>query len=237
MSRILSVLLSSLICASALADEAAVKQALRAKFPKAAIENVQKSDIAGLYEVFMERQVLYTDESVSYIFAGKIIETKTDKNVTEERLRQLTAIKFDTLPLDLAVKTVKGNGQRALAVFSDPLCPYCQQLERELALVTDVTIYTFLYPIESLHPGASEVAKTIWCAPDRSKAWDDWMLRGQKPAGGNSCETPVAELQTVGGKHHVDGTPTMVFADGTVVSGALPVRQLETGLRIAQQKP
>ena len=226
-----------LFCTPSRADETSVRQALQAKFPRATIQSVQKSPMAGLYEFFMERQVLYTDETVSYVFAGKIIDTKTDMNITDERLRVLTAIRFDTLPLDSAIKTVNGSGARKLAVFSDPHCPFCQQMERDLALVTDITIYTFLYPIDSLNPGASEVARAIWCSPDRSKAWDDWMLRAQKPGATGACDNPVASLQGIGRKYHIDGTPTLVFADGTVVAQALQLRQLEAALRIAQPQP
>lgn len=237
MLRMFVIALMLLVSTFALADEASVKKALQEKFPKASIESVQRSGIAGLYEIYMERQVLYSDENAAHIFAGKIIETKTDKNITQERLRQLSAIPFDSLPLDLAIKTVKGNGSRKLAIFSDPLCPYCQQMERDLALVTDVTIYTFLYPIESLHPGASEVAKAIWCSPDRSKTWEEWMLRGQKPATVETCDTPVVALQELGRKYRIDATPTLVFADGNVAPGALQLRQLETALRTAQHQP
>lgn len=211
----------------AYANEAEIKKTLEAKFPQAKVDKVTKTPYFGLYEVFMDKQLFYTDEKVSYIFLGNIIDAKTNQNITQQRLAKLTAIPFDTLPLDLAIKTVRGNGSRKVAVFSDPDCPFCRRLEKELANVTDVTIYTFLYPIPSLHPDAAEKAKAVWCSPDRVKAWDDLMLRGIAPSAPASCANPVDKLMALGEKHRIFGTPTLIFPDGTVVPGAVPLAQLE----------
>jgi thiol:disulfide interchange protein DsbC len=210
-------------------DLASVKKAIAEKFPEAGT-NIEVSKTAfGWYEVFAGGRLFYTDENVSYFFLGNIVDAKSMSNITQQRLQKLTAIKFESLPLDYAIKTVKGNGKRKIAVFSDPDCPYCKRLEKDMANVTDVTVYTFLYPIASLHPDAERKAKLIWCAPNRQKAWDDLMLRGVMPAE-KTCDTPLDEIQAVGQKYKMNGTPTLVFADGRVVPGAIGPSDMETYL-------
>ncbi|MBC7945739.1 MAG: DsbC family protein [Burkholderiales bacterium] len=217
----------------AYADEAALKKAVEAKFPQAKVESVTKSPYPGLYEVVIEGQLVYADEGFNYLFDGSIIETKNLANLTEQRKQKLSAVKFDALPLDLAIKNVRGNGKRKLAVFSDPDCPYCKKIEKDLAKLKDVTIYTFLYPIESLHPNADEKAAAIWCSADRVKAWDDLMLRGIAPAADKACKTPLAEIAQFGQKLKINGTPTLIFADGQRIPGAIPGEQIEKLLEAA----
>ena len=210
-------------------DIAAVKKAIAEKFPEAGGNIEVTKTTFGWYEVYAGGRLFYTDEDVNYFFLGNIVEAKSMSNITAQRLQKLSAIKFESLPLDFAIKTVKGSGKRKVAVFSDPDCPYCKRLEKDLANVTDVTIYTFLYPIASLHPDAARKSKAIWCAPNRQKAWDDYMLRGVLAAD-KSCDTPIDEIQAVGQKYKMNGTPTLVFADGRVVPGAIPTADMETYL-------
>lgn len=227
MTKIAALLTLLLFAASASADEAALRKNLQARFPGIQVQNVAKSPIKGLYEVVLQGRLIYVDEKADYFILGSIIDAKTRRNLTEARMRQLFRVRFDTLPLDLAIKVVKGNGRRKIAVFSDPDCPYCRQLEQELKGIDNVTVYTFLFPIDSLHPGASSKAKAIWCAPDRARAWTAWMQEGKPPPAGADCATPLARLAALGAKLNVNGTPTIVFADGRVVPGAVPLPQLE----------
>lgn len=210
-------------------DIATVKKAIAEKFPEAGSNIEVTKTTFGWYEVYAGGRLFYTDEDVNYFFLGNIVEAKTMSNITAQRLQKLSAIKFESLPLDFAIKTVRGNGKRKVAVFSDPDCPYCKRLEKDLANVTDVTIYTFLYPIPSLHPDAARKSKAIWCAPNRQKAWDDYMLRGVLAAD-KSCDSPIDEIQAVGQKYKMNGTPTLVFADGRVVPGAISTSDMETYL-------
>jgi thiol:disulfide interchange protein DsbC len=221
-----SALIGLLVVSAAQADIASVKKAVQAKFPDAGQVEVNKTPYSGLYEVFGGGQLFYTDEDVSFFVLGNIVDAKTMKNVTEERKQKLSAIKFESLPLELAIKNVKGSGKRKLAVFSDPDCPFCKRLEKDMVNVTDVTIYTFLYPIASLHPDAHAKAKAVWCASDRVKAWDNLMQRGVAPES-KECDAPLDQLQALGQKHGVSGTPTLVFADGRVVPGAIQAQQME----------
>ena len=210
-------------------DIATVKKAIAEKFPEAGSNIEVTKTTFGWYEVYAGGRLFYTDEDVNYFFLGNIVEAKSMSNITAQRLQKLSAIKFESLPLDIAIKTVRGNGKRKVAVFSDPDCPYCKRLEKDIANVTDVTIYTFLYPIPSLHPDAARKSKAIWCAPNRQKAWDDYMLRGVLAAD-KSCDSPIDEIQAVGQKYKMNGTPTLVFADGRVVPGAIPTSDMETYL-------
>ncbi|MDD5330861.1 MAG: DsbC family protein [Sulfuricella sp.] len=234
-SKLMACLLSAFFIAgcaqadpNAGAGEAAVKKAVQAKFSGIQINSLKKTAYDGLYEVVVEgNQVIYTDKNANYLMVGNLIDAKTQRNVTEERMRDLMRVKFDTLPFESAIKQVKGNGSRKLAVFSDPDCPYCKRLDAELEKITDVTIYTFLYPIASLHPQATERAKAVWCAADRNKAWDDLIKKGIMPSSGTNCDNPVAKLNELGGKLKVSGTPTLIFADGMRVPGMVPAEHLE----------
>ena len=228
--RLIPALILLLVSACyAQTDIATVKKAIAEKFPEAGSNIEVTKTTFGWYEVYAGGRLFYTDEDVNYFFLGNIVEAKSMSNITAQRLQKLSAIKFESLPLDFAIKTVRGNGKRKVAVFSDPDCPYCKRLEKDLANVTDVTIYTFLYPIPSLHPDAARKSKAIWCAPNRQKAWDDYMLRGVLAAE-KSCDSPIDEIQAVGQKYKMNGTPTLVFADGRVVPGAISTSDMETYL-------
>jgi thiol:disulfide interchange protein DsbC len=181
--------------------------------------------------VLFDEQIVYTDAKVTYMFVGNVYEANTKRNLTQAKLRQLTRVPFDSLPLDLAFKRVKGNGERKLAIFSDPDCPYCARLEKELKGIDNVTIYTFLYPIDQLHPDAARKSRVIWCAPDKVKAWDAFFESNVLPGNDGTCDNPIAATAALGSKLKVTATPTLVFADGSIVPGALPSDQLEQEIK------
>lgn len=222
----------------AIADEASLKKAVEAAYPKFKVESVVKTPYAGLYEVFMGGQIIYTDEKLTFLIAeGRLVDPKSKKDVTGERLEELTKVDFNSLPLDQAIKVVKGNGSRKLVVFSDVDCPYCKQLERkELSNISDVTIYTFLYPIDQLHPDAANKSKLIWCANNRAKAWNDWILNNQLPSSAGNCEVPLERVGELARKLGVTSTPTLIFADGKRVMGAQPYKEIEKYLQAATKK-
>jgi len=221
-------LLFGLAVTTAHADDAAIKKNIEAKFPGAKVQSVTKTPYAGLYEVLVEGpQLIYSDDKAKYVFMGAVLDLDAQKNLTEERMQKLTAVKFDTLPLGDAIKVVKGNGSRKIAVFSDADCPYCKKFEQELVNVTDITVYNFLMPLEQLHPEAGKKSRQIWCAPDKVKAWDDWMMKGTLPKNDGNCDNPVAKTVQLGQKLGVQGTPTIIFADGRRVPGMVPAAKLE----------
>lgn len=223
-----SVLLSCLLAAAgaASANEAEIKRLIESKFG-GKVESVSKAGYLGLYEVYAEGGIFYTDEKVSAIIVGgQMIDGKNTKNVTEERLRKLTAIKFSELPLERAIKQVRGDGKRVLVSFEDPNCGYCKRLAKDLQKLENVTVYTFLYPI--LSEDSVRKSKQIWCAPDRAKAWNDWMVEGKTPAGREDCDTAtITRNQDYGRKLNISGTPTLFFADGERVPGAMPLARIE----------
>jgi thiol:disulfide interchange protein DsbC len=212
---------------TAASDAAGVKKLLETRFPGAAIGSITKTPYFGLYEVQFDERIVYTDAQVTYVVVGAIFDTNTKQNLTEARLRELNRVAWDALPLDLAFKRVKGNGTRKLALFADADCPYCKRLEADIKRLDDVTIYTFLFPIDQLHPDASRKSAIIWCAPDRAKAWDEFFASGKLPANKGDCATPIRDTARLGERLHVSATPTLVFADGTIVPGAIPFAQLE----------
>lgn len=213
--------------ATAQANEAVIRKALAQQFPGANIASVQPTPYSGLFEVYLDGQLIYVDAKAQYVFAGDVIDLKNRTNLTQARLNKLQAVKWDTLPLNNAIKTVKGKGERKLVVFSDVDCPYCRRFEAELAKVDNITVYTFLYPVEGLHPKAVQTSKQIWCAPDRNKAWEDYITRGTVPSNDGKCANPVDATIALGSKLKVNGTPTLVFANGVRVPGMVPAAQLE----------
>ena len=213
----------------AYADEAPLKKALSANFPGEEIESLKKTPYMGLYEVVVGGELFYTDEKATYFFFGHVVDPQTRQSLTSERLQQVKdarRISIDSLPLELAIKATRGSGKRRLVVFSDPNCPYCKRLEKELRKITDVTIYTLLYPVLN---GSMATATAIWCSADRLKAWDDFMLKDIASAG-KSCETPIDTLVQAGRNHGITGTPTLIFADGSIVPGMIPAETIEKKL-------
>jgi thiol:disulfide interchange protein DsbC len=224
-----------LAAAASHADEASIRKAVQAKFPQAELQSVTKLPYLGLYEVVVSNEILYTDENFEYIiYEGNIIETKSDRNLTAERKRKLATIPFDELPLELAFKKVKGKGERKMAVFSDPDCPFCRRIEGDLAKLDNVTIYMFMFPIDGLHPQASDKAKRIWCSADKVKAWDDYLNKGIAPTAAPTCDNPVDKLVEFGSRRGINATPTLVFANGDRVPGAISAAQIEKLLSSAK---
>lgn len=219
----------------ALADEASLKKAIEAAYPKFNVTSVVKTPYAGLYEVFMAGQIVYTDEKLTFMIAeGRLVDPKTKEDITSARLEELTKIDFNSLPLDKAIKVVKGNGSRKIAVFSDVDCPFCKRLEQnELKHIDDVTIYTFLYPLEQLHPDAANKSKLIWCAKDRVTAWNNWVFKNKLPKKAGNCKVPLEDVGNLARKIGVKSTPTLIFSDGKRMMGAQPYKNIERAMQAA----
>jgi thiol:disulfide interchange protein DsbC len=220
--------------AAATKEIAVVKALLESRFPGAPISNVSKSPYFGLYEAQLDDRMLYTDAKVNYVLVGSVYDTATRTNLTEARMRKMNRVAWDSLPFNLAMKKVKGDGSRKLAVFADADCPFCKRLETEMQGLDNVTIYTFLFPIDSLHPDSAHKSAQIWCAPDRVQAWDDWFASGKLPDNKGDCPTPIAEVAELGQKYHVNATPTLIFADGSIIPGALQLDRLEAEVNNAE---
>src|SRR5919204_2240855 len=221
------VALLACMAGNAMADEAQIRRVIEAKLGGVKVEGVQPGPL-GLYEVRFRSsggtRIVYTDADATHIFLGKIYETSSDRDITEERLRKLNAIKFDALPLEQAVKIQRGNGKRVMAMFSDPYCPACRQFEQTLQQVNDVTIYVFMFPV--IRPELADQSKAVWCSPDRAQAWLDVALRGKPPTAKPSCANPVEKNVEFGRSIGVNSTPTLVFANGERITGGLRLADL-----------
>ena len=209
----------------ALADEAKIKQVIEARLPGAKVENIVKTPYLGLYEVQVGNEVVYTDAEANYIFVGNVHDGDTLENLTEARLREMNRVDFGAFPLDQAFKIVNGKGTRKLVYFSDPNCPYCKRMDKELAAVPDLTIHVFLYPI--LSPDSMAKSQKVWCSTDRGKAWQALMLEGKAPAADGNCETPILKNLQLGQQLRIRGTPALFFPNGERVSGAITGKEVE----------
>ena len=232
----LSALMASCVNAETPKVEDTIKKLIEPRLGEGAkIESVRETPYSGLYEIHVGGEILYTDKTATYLFSGHIYNVKTSTDLTRERIDELNKIKFSDLPLDKAVKLVKGDGKRVIAVFEDPNCGYCKRFRQNtLKAMDNITVYTFIYNI--LADDSAVKSKNIWCAPDRNKAWDDWMVAGKAaPAAPASCATPNDDVLALGHKLHITGTPSIFFADGSRVPGAIDAPALEAKLASIKQ--
>ncbi len=214
------------------ADLSAIKDRLQKNYPQlGTITQVNNTPMRGLYEVVTTEHIFYTDDTAHYLIEGSLIDLRAMRNLTDERARKFFAVDFNSLPLDLAMKQVKGTGARKLFIFTDPNCGFCKRLEAELQKVDNITIYRLLFPI---FPGSDEKARDIWCGTDRNTLWEDLMLRGVAPPPAN-CDAPIAKARELGRKLKVTGTPTLIFSDGSQAPGYMPAADLEHALDQAAQ--
>ena len=214
---------------SATAQEAAIRKTLAERIPQMEkIDEVQATAMPGLYEVRIGTDIFYTDAKGNYLIQGELIDTRARRNLTEDRINKLSAVDFAALPFKDAFTIVRGDGKRKLAVFEDPNCGYCKRFEKDMQNVDNVTVYLFLYPI--LSPDSAEKSRNIWCAKDRTAAWEDYMVRDRIPAAA-TCDTSALQRNLAfGKKYKITGTPTLIFADGSRVPGAIPAKDVEKRL-------
>lgn len=216
------------------AQDALIRKNLAERLPKLPkIDEVSKTPMNNLFEIRMNgADIFYTDSEGNFLIEGSLIDTRNRRNLTEERTEKLTAVDFDALPVKDAFTIVRGNGKRKIAVFEDPNCGYCKRFERDLQTVNNVTVYMFLYPILSADSG--DKSRNIWCTKDRGKTWQDWMLHEKPIPEGNCDTTALTRNLEFGKKYKITGTPTLFFADGSRVPGAINAQQVEKFLADAK---
>lgn len=227
---------ATLTAAAADGSETDIRRKVQTLFPEAAIESIAKTSFSGIYEVVVGGRILYTDEKADFIFIGSLLDTRgpVEKDLTRERNAQLAS---QTLrkSTDLAIKRVRGNGKRVIYTFEDPNCGYCKELQKELAKVNDITIYTFLWPI--LSPDSVDKSKAVWCAKDRGKAWDDLMSRGVAPQNDGKCETPIDKNMQLARRFGIRGTPAIFLVDGRQASaGFMQASEIEQALSLVSPR-
>lgn len=217
------------------AGEAEIRQLFQAKLADVSVESVAKSPMPGLYEVVANGHIFYTDEKVNFILRGVLFDARTPamRNVTRDRTAELAA-KTLAKSSENAIKRVRGNGKRVIYTFEDPNCGYCRQQQKEFLKMTDVTIYTFLWPI--LSPDSVEKSRAVWCSKDRAKAWDDLMSRGVAPAGEAKCETPIEKNMDLARRFGANGTPAVFLADGRMIGGYVTAEKIEEALKAPPSK-
>ena len=230
---LLSVVLT-LFAVASFAQES-IKQEMAKKYPEVKIERITKTAYGNLYEVFAGSEIFYTDDKATFLLLGNLIDTATRTNVSEARLQKLNTIVFNDLPFDQAIKLVRGNGSRRMAIFEDPNCGYCKKFEQDVNSLDNITAYIFAYPI--LAQDSVDKSKAVWCSPDRLKAWQDLMLREKPPTAKGTCDNPIDKVLALGRKMNVTGTPTTFFEDGERISGALPKDRIEAKLVAVKAAP
>lgn len=229
----LTALLLAFITTAAQAGDSDIRKSIQASFPGTKISSIGKSPINGVFEVVSEGPqgplIIYSDNMGEYLMVGDILNVKAKVNLTRERMDKLTEVKWDSLPLKNAIKVVRGDGSRKVAVFTDPDCPYCRKAEEEFNKLTNVTVYNFAYPLP-MHPDAGRKAKLVWCSKNRAQAWQDLMLKNEIPSGKGDCDNPIDENLALGAKLRVDGTPAMIFPNGKRVPGYAEAKRLDAML-------
>ena len=222
--KTLALALVSFISTLSLANVDTVKSNLTKQHPNLKIENIQITDMKGIYSGSMDGQVVYVGEDAQHILIGSMFRLSDQKNLTKDLVLKQNSIDWKKLPLQDAVKMVRGNGKRQIAVFSDPNCPYCKQLETELSKLNDVTIYTFIYPIKTQ---SIAVSKQIFCEKDPALAWSNLMAKGIQPSSKKTCANPIERNLSLGKSLALNGTPAIIFSNGFKVMGAYPAQEIE----------
>jgi len=230
MYRLLALTLS-LTLIPVQADEAAIRKTLGERYPGIVIQAVTPTPMAGVWEVWTGGRLVYTDDTGQYLLIGTLVETRGKTNLSQQRLNELRAVKFDSLPLEQSFTVVKGKGERRLAVFTDPDCPFCKRLEQELVKLDNLTVHVFLYPLADLHPRAPQIARNVWCAADRARTWTAYMLEGKVPEPVDNCEAPLGAIAELAARLGVEGTPAIIFANGRRVDGYIPAQEIEAILK------
>ncbi len=214
------------------AARGAVEDAIRARVEQrfnAKADSVTRMPF-GLWEIVVGTEIFYVDQDVNFVIVGRVIDAKTREDLTSKKRDELLRVDFKTLPLDQAVKTVRGDGSRTLVTFEDPNCGFCKKLHRDLSPLKNVTIYTFLYPI--LSQDSFEKSRAVWCAKDRAKAWDELMGSGKAPpTPAAECKHPQQQTLDLGRKLEITGTPTLIFSDGRRMPGAVPLERVEAAFK------
>jgi thiol:disulfide interchange protein DsbC len=231
-----------LLAGAAAASETAIRKAIEPKLGGMKIEGVQPAQMPGLWELRVRTQeglqIFYSDGSGAYLIEGSLHDLRANRNLTEERMRRLNAIRVESLPLDQAVKIQRGDGRRTLVMFSDPYCPYCQKFEEALIKVDNITVYVFMYPV--IRPQNADHSKAVWCSPDRAKAWLELAIQHKRPAASASCDNPVEKNLDLGRALRVNSTPTLIFANGEKVSGGMSgpdlIRMLDESAKQAKKQ-
>ena len=225
MIRQLSLAVFMGLCSAvSMADVATVSKNVKQQHPQLKLDNIQATEMKGIYSASMDGQVVYLNEDAQHILAGSMIRLKDQHNLTKDLLIQQNSVDWKKLPLQDAIKSVRGTGKRQIAIFSDPNCPYCKQLEAELKKLDNITIYTFILPLKAQSVAPS---KQVYCEKNPALAWENLITKAQLPTSQSSCANPVERNIVLAHRLGVNGTPAIIFSNGFKVMGAYPAAQIE----------
>lgn len=224
MKKICALLVAGVLSQWAVADATSIQNQLKSKYPTLNIENVKTTEMPGIYSATVVEQVIYTGEDAEHILVGSMIRLKDQKNLTNSLMLTQNQIDWKKLPLKDAIKSVKGTGKRQLAIFSDPNCPYCKQLEVELSKLNDVTMYTFVLPLK---PQSIAPSKQLFCEKDQALAWENLIAKGIQPSTKKNCTNPIERNVQLAKTLGLNGTPAIIFSNGTKLMGAYPAQEIE----------
>ena len=224
-----ALMLVSLSAVAQDADEAKLRAALQAKLPKVPIDSIARTPFPGIFEVVTGGEIVYTDARGEFMMGGTLYDLRgaQPRNITQDTQQKIAA-KVITSSHDSAIKMVRGNGRRVIYTFEDPNCGYCKELYKELAKMTDITVYTFLLPI--LSPDSADKSRAIWCSRDRARAWEQIMTKGALTEVGKPCEAPLQKNAQMAQKLNIRGTPAIYLASGQQLGGFVPAQQIEQAL-------
>ncbi len=202
---------------------------------KVKVDQVQATPAPGIFQVISEGEIFYTDATGRYgLVGGALVDMQTQQDLTAPAVEKLTAVPFASLPLKHAIKQVRGNGKRQVAVFEDPNCPICRVFTKFVDQLDDVTVYRFMYPV--IDPSSQSLARTAWCAADRAGAWDQ-VMGGRRLAGPQECDVSgLVEILQFGEKHRIQNTPTVFLGNGKRLVGATPPDQFMAELEASARR-
>ena len=216
---------------AAQAGIAQMRAAIAHRYPATHVDSIRATPLPGIWEVVMGKNVAYLDASAKWFLFGHLVDMTTQTDVTALRMEEVNRVEFASLPLNLAIPVVHGHGSRRVALFEDPDCPYCKQLEQEIGALGDVTLYVYLFPLAGLHADAERKARNVWCSHDRPAAWRHMMTEGVVPPD-RQCDTPFAQIAAIAKQWGIQGTPTLVAADGRRHAGTASAAELDHWLNV-----
>jgi len=219
------IIMPFMACAQGSAERNPAKADIKRALPEVKVDSFRYDKALGLYEVVAEGQIFYLSKDLRYLILGNVIELSTMRNLTAERLSDLQRVDFSSLNRADAIKI--SSGSKSIAVFTDLDCPFCKKLHAELKRLNDVSVYVFLYPLESIHPGAKSRSISVWCSKDRVRALDDYFSgRFHKAEHFRECANPIERNIQFARRHNIAGVPAIIFEDGRMISGYVRAERL-----------
>lgn len=213
-------------------DEVSKKNPIVGKFSQLGlvVKDIKPSPILGLKELITDKGVMYASDSGQYLLQGTLIDIENRENLTEKALngvRKEGVAKY----ADSMIIYKAPEEKHQITVFTDITCGYCRKLHRELEDYLDagITVRYMAFPRGGVRSEGYTDLMNVWCADDQLKAMTD-AKSGTDVADVQSCTAPVAEHYQLGQSFGINGTPAIIFDDGTLIPGYQPAAALKQRL-------